>query len=169
MIVAGVLAFGSAHQEWVRVQIAHLGEDSIPDAAARVSLRGDDALVGVIGLGLAVAMIVWGAIWTWYAFDAGTHVPGVAAPAIVILVTIAGIGVAALAGSLWFVWSEAAIAHARQAGLTTAGLRTLLDQHPSPEVGLQRLPALMRFGEAMVLGQIASYAALWSNRRRGEV
>lgn len=167
LIVAGVLAFGSAHQEWIRLQITHLGEDSIPDVTARVTLRGDDALVGVIGLCLAIAMIVWGAIWTWYAFDAGTHVPVVAAPAIVILVTVAGIGAAALAGSLWFVWSEAAIAHAHQAGLTTAALRALLDQHPAPEVALQRMPSLMRFGEAMVLGQIASYASLWSNRRRG--
>jgi hypothetical protein len=50
--------------------------------------------------------------------------------------------------------------------MTAAALRLLIDTHPLPIVHLKRLRGLVEFGALMVLGQLASYLAFWSSRRR---
>jgi len=167
LLAAGILAYLSIRHPWVKVRITGIDEDGIETGVvARLALEGGQELAGKIGLVISVAMAIWGAVWCWYGFDRGAGIPAFAGPGFAILATIAGIGVAILSSTLWFVWSDAAVAHAGDTGMTAAALRLLLDTHPLPLVQLRRLPGLTEFGGLMVLGQLASYLAFWSSRRR---
>jgi hypothetical protein len=167
LLAAGILAYLSIRHPWVRVRITGIDENGVETGVvARLVLEGGQGLAGKIGLALSAAMAIWGAVWCWYGFDRGAGIPAFAGPGFAILVTIAGIGVAILCSTVWFVWSDAAVAHAADTGMTAAALRLLIDTHPLPIVHLKRLHGLVEFGGLMVLGQLASYLAFWSSRRR---
>lgn len=166
LLAAGILAYLSIRHPWVKVRITGLDEEGVETGVvARLALEGGQGLAGKIGLVISVAMAIWGAVWCWYGFDRGAVIPSFARPGFAILATIAGIGLAFLCSTVWFVWTDAAVAHAGDTGMTAAALRLLLDTHPLPLVELKRLPALLEFGGLMVLGQLASYLAFWSSRR----
>lgn len=167
LLAAGILAYLSIRHPWVKVRITGIDEDGIETGVvARLALEGGQGLAGKIGLVLSVAMAIWGAVWCWYGFDRGAGIPSFARPGFAILATIAGIGVAILCSTVWFVWSDAAVAHAGDTGMSAASMRLLIDTHPLPIVQLRQLPGLLEFGGLMVLGQLASYLAFWSSRRR---
>ena len=167
LLATGIFAYLSIRHPWVKVRITGIDEDGVETGAfARLALEGGQGLAGKIGLVISVAMAIWGAVWCWYGFDRGAGIPALARPGFVILVTIAGFGIAILCSTVWFVWSDAAVAHAGDTGMTAAALRLLIDTHPLPLVQLKRLPGLLGFGGSMILGQLASYLAFWSSRRR---
>jgi hypothetical protein len=167
LLAAGILAYLSIRHPWVRVRITGIDEDGVETGVvARLVLAGGEDLAGKIGLALSAAMAIWGAVWCWYGFDRGAGIPAFARPGFAILVTLAGIGVAILCSTVWFVWSDAAVAHAADAHMTAAALRVLIETHPLPIVHLKRLHGLLEFGGLMVLGQLASCLAFWSSRRR---
>ena len=167
LLATGILAYLSIRHPWVKVRITGIDEDGVETGVvARLVLAGGEDLAGKIGLALSAAMAIWGAVWCWYGFDRGAGIPAFARPGFAILVTIAGIGIAILCSTVWFVWSDAAVAHAADTGMTAAALRLLIDTHPLPIVHLKRLHGLVEFGGLMVLGQLASYLAFWSSRRR---
>jgi hypothetical protein len=167
LLAAGITAYLSIRHPWVKVRITGIDEDRVETGmVARLILDGGQGLAGKIGLVLSVAMTIWGAVWCWYGFDRGAGIPSFARPGFAILATIAGIAVAILCATVWFVWSDAAIAHAGDTGMTPAALRLLIDTHPLPIVHIKQLHGLLEFGAAMVLGQLASYLAFWSGRRR---
>lgn len=167
LLAAGIFAYLSIRHPWVKVRITGIDEDGVETGAfARLVLEGGQGLAGKIGLVISVATAIWGAVWCWYGFDRGAGIPAFARPGFAILATIAGIGVAILCSTVWFVWSDAAIAHAGDTGMTASALRALLDTHPLPLVQVKRLSGLVEFGGLMVLGQLASYLAFWSSRRR---
>jgi hypothetical protein len=167
LLVAGIMAYLSIRHPWVKVRITGINEDRIETGVvARLVLDGGQGLAGQIGLVLSAAMTIWGAVWCWYGFDRGAGIPSFARPGFAILATIAGIAVAILCSTVWFVWSDAAVAHAADTRMTAAALRLLIDTHPLPIVHIKRLHGLLEFGGVMVLGQLASYLAFWSGRRR---
>jgi hypothetical protein len=167
LLVAGITAYLSIRHPWVKVRITGIDEDRVETGVvARLILDGGQGLAGKIGLVLSVALTIWGAVWCWYGFDRGAGIPSFARPGFAILATIAGIGVALLCATVWFVWSDAAVAHAGDTGMTAAALRLLIDTHPLPIVHIKRLHGLLEFGGAMVVGQLGSYLAFWSGRRR---
>lgn len=167
LLAAGILAYLSIRHPWVKVRITGVDEDGVKTGVvARLALEGGQGLAGKIGLVLSVAMAIWGAVWCWYGFDRGAGIPAFARPGFAILATIAGIGVAILCSTVWFVWSDAAVAQAGDTGMSAASMRLLIDTHPLPIVQLRQLPGLLEFGGLMVLGQLASYLAFWSSRRR---
>jgi hypothetical protein len=167
LLVAGITAYLSIKHPWVKVRITGIDEDRIETGVvARLILDGGQGLAGKIGLALSVAMTIWGAVWCWYGFDRGAGMPSFARPGFAILATIAGIAVALLCATIWFVWSDAAIAHAGDTGMTPAALRLLIETHPLPIVHIKRLHGLLEFGGAMVVGQLASYLAFWASRSR---
>ena len=92
--------------------------------------------------------------------------PGILNPALSILVTVAGLGVALLSSMVWFVWQDAMIARAENVGLTTREMTQLLDQQPIPIVVIERLPGLISFGGMMAFGLFASCLGWWAYRRR---
>ena len=166
MLVAGIVAYLSVRHPWVGIRITHVDENFQTDLAARLRLRGSDGLAGRCGYVLAGAMAAWGGIWFWYAFDRGAGIPRIAAPGAAVLTTLAGVGLAVLCAMVWFVWTDAAIQHARAAGMTAATMQQLLNEEPLPLVDIRRLGGLFEFGGMMVLGQLASYLAFWANGHR---
>lgn len=167
LLAAGVLAYLSIRHPWVKVRVTGIDEDNVETGVVvRLALEGGEGLAGKIGMVIAVAMAIWGAVWCWYGFDRGAGIPAFAAPGFAILATLGGIGVAVLCSTVWFVWTDAAISQAGDAHMTASALRQLLDTHPLPLVQLKRLPGLLEFGGLMIAGQLASYLAFWSSRRR---
>ena len=128
--------------------------------------RGSAAFVGTAGTVLAVLLASAGLLWFFYGFQRGWSMPGILNPALAILVTIAGLGVAGLSSMVWFVWQDAMIARAEAVGLTPREMTQLLDQQPIPIVVIERLPGLISFAGMMVLGLFASCLGWWAYRRR---
>ena len=48
----------------------------------------------------------FGVLWFFYGFQRGWSMPAILNPALAILVTIAGLGVAGLSSMVWFVWQD---------------------------------------------------------------
>ncbi|MGH2634837.1 MAG: hypothetical protein ACRDHU_01610, partial [Actinomycetota bacterium] len=163
---AAVLAWQAIADPWVKLVITDTSERLDPQLVGEITLRGQSALVGVIGQAIAAVLGVYGAIWFFFGFDRGSTMPWFVNPAIAILSAIGGAIGAVLSGVLWFVWQDAAVQHAKAVRMSAWELRALLEHQPIPLVEIQQLSGLMRFGGAMVIGVLAACTAWWSYRKR---
>jgi len=164
--VAGILAFLAVKEPWAHLTITQPATDTVDALVVEVTVRGHAAFVGTAGTVLALMLAASGLLWFFYGFQRGWSMPGILNPALAILVTVAGLGVALLSSMVWFVWQDAMIARAENVGLTTREMTQLLDQQPIPIVVIERLPGLIRFGGMMALGLFASCLGWWAYRRR---
>lgn len=163
---AGILAYLAVKEPWAHLTITQ-GATELQDAlVVDVTVRGQAAFVGTAASVLAVVLAASGVLWLFYGFQRGWSMPGILNPALVILVTIAGLGIALLSSEVWFVWQDAMIARAEAVGLTTREMTQLLEQQPIPIVVIERLPGMVSFGGMMLLGLFASCLGWWAYRRR---
>jgi hypothetical protein len=165
-IGAAVIAWNSIGQPWVKLTITDTSDRMDPQLIGDITLRGQAAMLGMIGKGLAVALGVYGLLWLVYGFDKGSTVPWFANPAGAILVTIAGLIGTAVSAMVWFVWEDAAVSRARAVKMSVDELNQLLHLQPEPLVQIERLTGLVRFGGAMVIGLVAACAAWWCSHKR---
>ena len=163
---AGILAFLAVKEPWAHLTITQTATELQDALVVDVTVRGSAAFVGTAGTVLAVLLASAGLLWFFYGFQRGWSMPGILNPALAILVTIAGLGVAGLSSMVWFVWQDAMIARAEAVGLTPREMTQLLDQQPIPIVVIERLPGLISFAGMMVLGLFASCLGWWAYRRR---
>jgi hypothetical protein len=163
---AAYFAWKAVAQPWVELVITDT-RDLDPVLVGNIVLRGQLAMVGTIGLGLAGVLGTLGVTWLFYGFDRGSNVPWFVNPFIAIVATLVGVGGALLSSTVWFVWKDAAIERSRAVGMSPEKLKELLDLQPPPFVEIQRQAGLMRFGGMMLVGLLAACAAMWSCRRRG--
>ena len=164
--VAGFLAFLAVKEPWAHLTITQPATDTVDALVVEVTVRGHAAFVGTAGTVLALMLAASGLLWFFYGFQRGWSIPGILNPALSILVTVAGLGVALLSSMVWFVWQDAMIARAENVGLTTREMTQLLDQQPIPIVVIERLPGLISFGGMMAFGLFASCLGWWAYRRR---
>jgi hypothetical protein len=164
---AAVWAWTSIAEPWVRLVITDTSERLDPRLVGEVSLQGEAALLGVIGRALVVALGVYALAWLVYGFDRGTTIPWLANPAVSILIALAGLFATVLSATVWFVWEDAAVEHARAVKMSAEELQALLDLQPAPLVEIERLTGLMTFGGAMVVALVAACIAWWAARKRG--
>jgi hypothetical protein len=165
-IGAAVIAWQSIGQPWVKLTITDTSDRMDPQLVGDITLRGQAAMLGMIGRGLVIALGLYGLLWLVYGFDRGSTVPWFANPAGAILVTIAGLIGTAVAAMVWFVWEDAAVARARAVKMSIDELNELLHLQPEPLVQIERLTGLVRFGGAMVVGLLAACAAWWCSHKR---
>jgi hypothetical protein len=166
-LVAGVLAFLSVRDLWVHLSIS-VPESEFEEAIfVELSVKGQTAFAGTAAKALGIALAVFGAVWFLFGFSRGWTIPGIANPALAILVSIAGLGLTVVASMVWFVWEDAAILRAKTTGMSAKAMTELLDRQPAPLVEIERLPGLLTFGGMMVLGLLASSLGWWAYRRRG--
>jgi hypothetical protein len=165
-IGAAVIAWNSIGQPWVKLTITDTSDRMDPQLIGDITLRGQAAMLGMIGKGLAVALGVYGLLWLVYGFDKGSTVPWFANPAGAILVTIAGLIGTAVSAMVWFVWEDAAVSRARAVKMSVDELNQLLHLQPEPLVQIERLTGLVRFGGAMVIGLLAACVAWWCSHKR---
>jgi hypothetical protein len=163
---AGVLAYLAVKEPWAHLTITQAATDFVDGVVVEVTVRGQSAFVGAAGSVLAIALAAFGVLWFFYGFQRGWSMPGILNPALAILVTFAGIAMAALSSMVWFVWEDAMILRAGAAGLTTREMTLLLDQQPAPLVEIERMSGLISFGGMMVLGLFAACLGWWAYRRR---
>ncbi|MGZ8600413.1 MAG: hypothetical protein ACXWX6_09460 [Actinomycetota bacterium] len=163
---AAYFAWQSLGEPWVKLVITDTSERLNPELVGDITLRGNAALIGAMGQGLAVVLGVLGLAWLVYGFDRGSTMPAIVNPAISIVAAIAGVFGAVLSATVWFVWEDAAIEHARGVRMTADELRALLDLQPAPLVEIERLAGMMRFGCAMLVGLLAACTAWWAYRKR---
>jgi hypothetical protein len=163
---AAVLAWRAIAEPWVKLVITDTSDALEPELVGEIALRGQAALVGTIGQGLAAVIGVYGVIWFLYAFDRGSTMPWYVNPSISMVASIAGVLVVVLSAIVWFVWQDAAVGRAHAVRMSVEELRALLDLQPKPLVEIERLSGLFRFGSAMVVGLLASSTAWWAYRQR---
>ncbi len=164
---AALLAWRAIGDPWVRLAITDTSDRLNPTLIGTIPLKGQAALVGMIGQGLAGVIGAYGVFWFLYSFDRGSTIPWFMNPAISIAAAAAGLVLVVMSAAVWFVWTDAAVEHARVVRMTAEELRALLDTQPEPLVEIERLSGLMRFGGAMVAGLFASSVAWWAYRKRG--
>ena len=164
---AGVLAYLAVKEPWAHLTITQPATDVADAVVVHVTVRGHAAFVGIAGTVLAIVLAAFGVLWFFYGFQRGWSMPWILNPALAILVTVAGVGVALFSSMVWFVWEDAMVKRADAAGLTAREMRTLLDTQPIPIVVIERLPGLISFGGMMALGLFAACVGWWAYRRRG--
>lgn len=165
-VASAVLAWQAIGDPWVKLVITDTSERLDPRVVGEITLRGQTALVGVLGQGIAAVLGVYGAIWFFFGFDRGSNMSWYVNPAIAILASVAGAIGVVLSSVLWFVWKDAAVHHARSVRMSGRELAELLNLQPAPLVEIQRLSGMMRFGGAMLIGLLAACTAWWSYRKR---
>jgi hypothetical protein len=166
-VAAAVMAWGAIADPWVKLVITDTSEALDPKLVGEITLRGQAALVGIVGQGIAAVIGAYGVLWFLYAFDRGSTMPWFVSPSISILASAAGAGGAILSAVVWFVWEDAAIERARAVRMTVDELRALLAMQPKPLVEIQQLGGLLRFGGAMAVALLAGCTAWWAYRKRG--
>jgi hypothetical protein len=164
-IGAAVLAYTATTAPWVRAQITP-DERLDVNVAGRLLLRGTDGSAATAVFVVSGLLAVLGAMWFWYGLDRGVHLPLFAHPALGVVASVVGAGVALMARLGYLFWQDAFIAHARLVGGTKDAMRQLLSLHPPPSIAMQELSGLFRFGGAMLLALGASLVAWWSQRSR---
>lgn len=174
LLLASLTAAGAAYlgwtavgSPWVELVITDTSDRLDPVPVGEIVLRGQAALIGTIGLGLAAALGALGVLWLFYGFDRASTMPWFVSPAFAIVAAVGGVAVAILASSLWLVWKDAAVHRARAVRTSPEKLRELLDLQPPPLVEIHRLDGLTTFGAMMLVGLLGACAASWSYRRRG--
>jgi hypothetical protein len=165
-VIAASLAWQAVAEPWVRLVITDTSDRLDPVLVGRIVLPGKEALVGTIGQALAIALGGLGVMWFVFGFDRGWTMPWFANPMIGIGAAVAGLGAVVLSSLVWFVWEDAAVAHARSVGLAREKLQEILNLQPAPLVEISRLSGIMRFGTMMAIGFVAASAAWWASRRR---
>jgi hypothetical protein len=166
-VAAAILAWRAIGDPWVRLAITDTSDRLNPNLVGQIPLKGQAALLGLIGQGLAAVIGAYGVLWFLYGFDRGSTIPWFVSPAVAITAAIGGLVLTGMSAAVWFVWKDAAVEHARAVRMTAQELKALLDTQPEPLVEIARLSGLMRFGGAMVAGLIASSTAWWAYRKRG--
>lgn len=166
-IVAGVLAYLTVKDPWVHITIS-LPETDFEEAfLVELTVRGQTAFAGTAAKALGAALAAFGLVWFVFGFSRRWTIPGVANPALAILVGGAGVCLTIVASMVWFVWEDAMVLRAKTAGMSAKAMAELLDRQPAPLVEIERLPGLTMFGGLMALGLFASCLAWWAYRRRG--
>ncbi len=166
-VVAGVLAYLAVADPWVHLTVSLPETDFEEALRVQVTVKGQAAFAGTAAKALAIILAAFGLVWCVFGFHRGWTIPGIANPALAILVTTAGLGLTVVASMVWFVWEDAMVLRAKAAGLTTSAMRELLDRQPTPLVEIERLWGMMSFGGMMLLGLGASCLGWWAYRRRG--
>jgi hypothetical protein len=166
-IVAGVLAYLAVRDPWVHLTVS-VPETQFDEAVlVEVVVRGQVAFAGTAAKALGGVLAAFGLVWFVFGLNRRWTIPGIANPALAILVSAAGVGLTVVASMVWFVWEDAMVLRARTAGMSAKAMAELLDRQPAPLVEIERLSGLMTFGGVMVLGLLASSLGWWAYRRRG--
>ena len=166
-IVAGVLAYLIVQDPWVHLTVS-VPEGEFQEAIrVEVVARGQVAFAGTAAKALGVGLAAFGLVWFVFGFNRRWTIPGIANPALAILVSSAGIGLTVVSSMIWFVWEDAMVLRAKTAGMSADAMTQLLDRQPAPLVEIERLSGLMTFGGMMILGLFASSLGWWAYRRRG--
>lgn len=165
-VAAAVMAWRAIGDPWVKLVITDTSDRLDPQLVGEISLRGQAALVGIIGQALAAVIGVYGVLWFLYAFDRGSTIPWFANPSVAIVTAVVGLIGVVLSAMVWFVWQDAAVGRAHSVSMSAEELRALLDLQPKPLVEIQRLSGLLRFGGAMVVGLLSACTAWWAYRKR---
>lgn len=162
---AAVTAYSSLPLPWVRAELATRSD--APGVVADMTFRGSDAFAATVGSAIAVALLVLGLVWFWYALDRGMSLPVLGHPLLALLAVAVGVAVLAFSRLGYFFWDDAFVAHAREAGMTKAAMRDLLGSAPTPTIAVEPLGGVYRFGTALLLALGAGLVAWWSQRQRG--
>jgi hypothetical protein len=165
-IAAAVMAWRTIGDPWVKLVITDTSDRLDPQLVGEITLKGQAALVGIIGQAVAAVIGVYGVLWFLYAFDRGSTIPWFANPSVAIVTAVIGLIGVVLSAMVWFVWQDAAVARSHAVRMSAEELRALLDLQPKPLVEIQRLSGLMRFAGAMVVGLFAACTAWWAARKR---
>jgi hypothetical protein len=166
-IVAGVLAYLAVRDPWVHLTVSVPASEFEDAVRVEVVVRAQVAFAGTAANVLGGILAAFGLVWFVFGFSRRWTIPGIANPALAILVSVAGIGLTAVASMVWFVWEDAMVLRANTAGMSAKAMAELLDRQPAPLVEIERLSGLMTFGGLMVLGLLASSLGWWAYRRRG--
>jgi hypothetical protein len=166
-IVAGVLAYLAVRDPWVHLTVS-VPETEFDEAIlVEVVVRGQVAFAGTAAKALGGILAGFGVVWFVFGFSRRWTIPGIANPALAILVSTAGIGLTVVASVVWFVWEDAMVLRAGTAGMSATAMAELLDRQPAPIVAIERLSGLMTFGGLMIPALFASSLGWWAYRRRG--
>jgi hypothetical protein len=172
LLLAGLVAVGVAYiawralaEPWVHVVVREAIEDAEPVVRADLTLRGDAAMVGSIAKALAGIVGALGILWLGYGLDRGRTMRLIASPTWGLLATIAGLGGAYLASSVWFVWKDATLA--ASGPRAAERLRELYAAIEPPLVDVSAQRGLTTFLTAMAAGLAASALGWWAYRKRG--
>jgi hypothetical protein len=166
-IVAGVLAYLVVRNPWVHLTVSVPESEFVDAIRVEVVVRAQVAFAGTAAKALGGILAAFGIVWFVFGFNRRWTIPGVANPALAIIVSTAGLGLAIVASMVWFVWEDAMVLRAKTAGMSAKAMAELLDRQPAPLVEIERLSGLVTFGGLMVLGLLASSLGWWAYRRRG--
>ena len=165
---AALLAWRAIGDPWVRLAITDTSDRLNPTLIGTIPLKGQAALVGMIGQALAGVIGAYGVFWFLYSFDRGSTIPWFMNPAISIAAAAAGLVLVVLSAAVWFVWTDAAVEHARVVrddGGGVCGCCSTPSRSPWSRSSASRGSCVS--GAAMVAGLFASSVAWWAYRKRG--
>ena len=165
-VVVGVLAYLAVAERWVHLIVTEAPSEFEDGRVLQLTLRADVATIGTVATVLAIALVVFGAVWFCFGLQRGWTMPGITNPLFAMLAAFAGMATAYLSAMVWYVWEEAMVQRAYRAGLSPRAMRELLDQQPNPDVSIERLAGLVTFGGMMALGLVIACFAWWAYRRR---
>jgi hypothetical protein len=165
-IVAGVLGYLAVRDPWVHLTVSVPETDFDEAILVEVVVRGQVAFAGTAAKALGGILAGFGLVWFVFGFSRRWTIPGIANPALAILVSTAGVALTVVASMVWFVWEDAMVLRAMTAGMSAKAMAELLDRQPAPIVAIERLSGLMTFGGLMILGVFASSLGWWAYRRR---
>jgi hypothetical protein len=173
LLLAAVVAAGAAwmawqasHEQWVTLTITDTRDRMDPQLVGRLTLLADGSLVGLVGQAATAVLAAYAVTWLYFGFDRGTTIPWFLSPSVALLATFAGLLGVVLSATVWLVWKDVAVEHARSMGLSMRALRDLLDLQPAPLVEIERLSGLLQFGGSLLVGLAACLTAWWSARKR---
>jgi len=165
-IASAAAAYTALSLPWVTGRVVVIGQRSNARLVADMTFRASASLAGPIAIGVAALTAILGILWFWYGTDRWAHLPMVASPGLAMLAGVVALGVLVTSKVGQFLWHEAFIANAHDAGLTKEGMRTLLEHEPPPTIELDPRGGMVRFAVAAVLAMLAAGVAWWSQRRR---
>lgn len=166
-LVSAVAAASALSLPWVTGRVSVVGQRSNARLVADLTFRASDSLAGPFVVGVAAVLALAGLLWFWYGMDRTAHLPSIGSPGIAVLAGVVGVGTLAASRAASFLWQDAFIENARDAGLTKEAMRTVLEAKSAPLIQLEPQGGMARFAVAAALAVLAGLVAWWSQRRRG--
>ncbi len=168
LAVAGAVAAASALSlPWVVGRLSAVGQHGTTREVAELTLHASDSVAHAIVLGAAVGVGTLGLLWFWYGLDRGVHLPVFAHPSLGVLGSVASLATVGASRLGPFLWQEAFVARARDAGLTKAAMRALLEDVDARTLAFEQQAGMTRLTAAAALILVAAVLGWWSQRDHG--
>jgi hypothetical protein len=166
LVVAAAVLYTSLDVPWVDARLSAVADRAEPRLVGSLTFHATDGFAGKVGLGLAIAFVVFGLVWFWYSLDRGVHLPTAFHPGLVLVGAVAAWIVGIFAALGYFFWDDAFVTHARAVGLSRSAMSDLLAERPAPIIDVQLLAGVTRFRMAATLALLAGVLGAWATRRR---